>query len=113
RHVTLLSCDIVDSTNLLMTLGDEKYADVLERYRTRCARAVAVHGGYLEDAKGDGILCLFGYPVAHEDSAPRCLRAAHDILNSLSDLGIRVRIGVATGEVAVEGRMAVGDVIHV
>src|SRR4051812_13659816 len=112
RQVTLLSCDIVDSTNLLKSLGDERYADVLERYRTRCARAVAAHGGYLEDAKGDGVLCLFGYPVAHEDSAWRCLRAARDILHALADLDIRVRIGIATGQVAVAGRMPVGDVIH-
>ena len=112
RQVTLLSCDIVESTQLLKTLGDEKYADILERYRTRCARAVAAHGGYLEDAKGDGILCLFGYPVAHEDSAARCLRAARDVLQAVAELDIRVRIGVATGEVAVAGRMPVGDVIH-
>ena len=112
RQVTLLSCDIVESTQLLKRLGDEKYADILERYRTRCARVVAAHGGYLEDAKGDGILCLFGYPVAHEDSAARCLRAARDILHSIADLDIRVRVGVATGEVAVAGRMPVGDVIH-
>src|SRR5688572_6443526 len=48
RQVTILSCDIVDSTSLLKTLGDEKYSDLLERYRALCAAVVSRQGGYVE-----------------------------------------------------------------
>jgi class 3 adenylate cyclase/tetratricopeptide (TPR) repeat protein len=112
RQVTILSCDIVDSTSLLKTLGDEKYSEMLERYRSLCAAVVSRHGGYIEESKGDGILCLFGYPVAHEDSAARSLRAAREILGVVASLEIEVRMGLATGQVAVTGRSPVGDVIH-
>lgn len=112
RPVTILSCDIVDSTHLLKTLGDELYSDVLERYRALCAVVVSRHGGHVEESKGDGILSLFGFPIAYEDSATRSLRAGAEILARIAELGISVRIGIATGQVAVAGNMPIGDVIH-
>jgi class 3 adenylate cyclase len=112
RQVTVLSCDIVGSTSLLKNLGAEAYSDLLHRYRTICASVVSHQGGYIEESKGDGILALFGFPVAHEDGAARALRAGEEIIAAVGDLDIAVRMGVATGPVAVAGGMPVGDVIH-
>jgi class 3 adenylate cyclase/predicted ATPase len=112
RQVTIMSCDMVDSTRLLKTLGAEKYTDVLARYRALCTSIAFRHGGSIEDPKGDGILCFFGFPVAQEDSAAQSLRAGRDIIDAVAGLGVRVRIGIDTGQVAVSEGKPVGDAVH-
>lgn len=112
RQVTIMSCDMVESTRLLKTLGAEKYSDVLARYRNLCASVVSKYGGSMEDPKGDGVLCFFGFPVAQEDCATQSLRAGRDIIDAVVDLGIRVRIGIDTGQVAVSEGKPVGDAVH-
>jgi len=112
RQVTVMSCDMVESTRLLKTLGAETYSDVLARYRSLCTSIVSRHGGFVEDPKGDGILCFFGFPVAKEDSAMRSLRAGRDIIDAVDGLGVRVRIGIDTGQVAVSEGKPVGDAVH-
>jgi len=112
RQVTIMSCDMVESTRLLKTLGAEKYSDVLARYRALCMSIASKHGGSIEDPKGDGILCYFGFPVAQEDSATHSLRAGRDIIEAVAGLGLKVRIGVDTGQVAVSEGKPVGDAVH-
>ncbi len=112
RQVTIMACDLVDSTQLLRTLGAEKYSDMLTRYRDLCATLVSGYGGFMEEPKGDGILCFFGFPVAYEDCAIRSLRAGREIIDAVAKLGIRVRIGIDTGQVAVSEGKPVGDAVH-
>jgi class 3 adenylate cyclase/predicted ATPase len=112
RQVTIMSCDMVESTRLLKTLGAEKYSDVLARYRALCMSIASKYGGSIEDPKGDGILCFFGFPVAQEDSATQSLRAGRDIIEAVAALGLKVRIGIDTGQVAVSEGKPVGDAVH-
>ena len=112
RQITIMSCDIVDSTRLLKTLGAERYSVLLTRYRNLCSSVVTSYGGSMEDPKGDGVLCFFGFPVAYEDSAIRCLRAAREIVAAVERLGFRVRIGIDTGQVVVSEGKPVGDAVH-
>jgi class 3 adenylate cyclase/predicted ATPase len=112
RQVTIMACDLVESTRLLRTLGAEKYSDLLTRYRNLCATLVSGYGGFMEDPKGDGVLCFFGFPVAYEDCAIRALRAGREIVDAVAKLGIRVRIGIDTGQVAVSEGRPVGDAVH-
>jgi class 3 adenylate cyclase/predicted ATPase len=112
RQVTIMSCDMVDSTRLLKSLGAEKYSEVLARYWNRCEGIVARHGGSMEDPKGDGVLCFFGFPVAHEDGAAQSLRAGRKIVEAVAELGIAVRIGIDSGQVAVSDGRPVGSAVH-
>ncbi len=113
RQVTIMSHDLVDSTRLLASLGAEKYSDLLARYHERCASIVASHGGVSDDPQGDdGIMCYFGVPVAHEDAAARSLRAGLEIIEAVAALGVKVRIGVVTGQVVVKAGQPVGVAIH-
>jgi len=112
RQVTIMSCDMVESTRLLKTLGAENYSDVLARYRNVCASVISRYGGSMEDPKGDGILCFFGFPVAQEDCAAQSLRTGRDIIDAVVELGITVRIGIDTGQVAVSEGKPVGDAVH-
>jgi class 3 adenylate cyclase/tetratricopeptide (TPR) repeat protein len=112
RQVTVMSCDIVESTRLLRTLGAEKYSDVLWRYHNCCASIVSRYGGSMSEPKGDGFLCFFGFPIAQEDCATQSLKAGRDIIDAVAGLGVSVRIGIDTGQVAVREGDPVGDVVH-
>lgn len=113
RQVTILSHDLVDSTRLLAGLGAEKYSELLARYHQRCADIVSRHGGISDDPQGDdGIMCYFGVPIAHEDSAARALRAGLEIIDAVGELGVSVRIGIVTAQVVVKAGQPVGVGIH-
>ena len=113
RQVTVMSHDLVGSTQLLERCGAERYSEVLRRYHECCSEVVRRHGGMSDDPQGDdGIMCYFGVPQALEDAASRCLRAAFEIIESVASLGLSVRIGIATGRVAVAAGTPVGVVIH-
>ena len=109
RTVTVLFCDVVDST----PLGERLDAETLRQAQTsyfEAARAVLErHGGTVEKFIGDAVMAVFGLPTLHEDDALRALRAASDLRVAITPLdewlterhGLRwrIRIGVATGEV--------------
>ena len=108
RQLTVMLCDLVDSTALSMRLDAEALAEVIQRYRQRCAGIIERHGGFVAQYVGDGISAYFGYPRAHEDDAERALRAALDIIGdkrprSPDSAEAQVHIGIATGV------MVVGD----
>lgn len=118
RFLSVMFCDVVGSTELANTLGDEIWLETLARFRRRCARAVRRYDGYVHDASGDELLVLFGYPRVREDDARRAVLAGLDIVSAIkafSDLTKRehnvsfnVRVGVNTGE-AIIGEMEIGD----
>ena len=113
RQVSALSYDIADSTRLLASLGAESYSELLTSCHRRCAATVAAHGGVADDAQGDdGVMCYFGFPVAAEDSAMQCVQAALELVDAASLLGIRLRVGISTGRVAIHGNQPVGITIH-
>ena len=107
RHLTVMICDLVDSTALSARLDPEDMRAVMDAYHASCARITLFYDGFLADFRGDGILAVFGYPRAHEDDADRTVRAALDISAAVARLRtpagapLSVRTGIATGLVVV------------
>lgn len=110
RQVSVIFCDIVQSTAMSCTLDPEDLWAVFHRYREVVRHTVRAFGGIICHHKGDGILCCFGYPATHEDNASRAVQAALGVLARLDEQNgaglegetpLRLRIGIATGEVAI------------
>jgi len=113
RQVTILACDLVDSTGLMHRLGDEEYSERLTHYHQRVADIAQQHDGLADDPQGDdGFMCYFGYPVASEDAAAAALRAGLALSGALDDLGLAVRIGISTGRVVIRNGQPVGAAVH-
>jgi class 3 adenylate cyclase len=113
RQVTSLSFDLVGSTTLLASVGDEAYADTLADVHARCTDIVRRHGGLPDDPQGDdGVMGYFGHPSALENAAVRAVDAALAIARTVAELGVMVRVGIATGLVAVKDGQPVGLSIH-
>ena len=113
RQVTILACDLVDSTGLMHRLGDEEYSERLTHYHRRVADIAQQHNGLADDPQGDdGFMCYFGYPVASEDAAAAALRAGLALSVALDDLGLTVRIGISTGRVVIRHNQPVGSAVH-
>ncbi|MXZ01411.1 AAA family ATPase [Candidatus Poribacteria bacterium] len=111
RQLTVLFCDIVDSTAFTEKLDPEELRGLLEVYRTCIMEVVLAQNGHIARYFGDGILVYFGYPAAHEDTAHRAVRAALGIVAAIKTLNpylrttfgveINVRISIDTGRVVV------------
>ena len=113
RPVTALSIDLVGSTQLMRTLGAEAYAHRLQAYHERCREVILRLHGSLDTPQGDdGLMSYFGFPLAVEDAATRALSAAWQLSAGMADLGLQVRIGVASGQVAVSAQQAFGPEVH-
>jgi len=107
RQLTVLFCDLVDSSALAQRVGDETLRFIINRYHKAANHVVARYGGHIAQYLGDGLLIYFGYPRAHEDDSERAIRAARDLLEEIktaSDdfqrdfgVGIQARIGIHTG----------------
>jgi class 3 adenylate cyclase/tetratricopeptide (TPR) repeat protein len=114
RHLTVMFCDIVDSTRLAGTLDLETLQNVIDAYQHQVASCVARYDGFVAKFMGDGVLVYFGYPQAHEDDAERAIRAALEIIVALTtvrvvdDFELACRIGIASGVVLVGDSIAVG-----
>jgi class 3 adenylate cyclase/predicted ATPase len=106
RHLTVLFCDLVGSTELSTRLDPEDMRDLLRAYQDACSRVIARYEGYVAKFMGDGIYAYFGYPRAHEDDAERAIHAALGIVAAVQEIddagsALAVRIGIATGPVVV------------
>lgn len=113
RQVSALFYDLVDSTQLLDTIGGEQYSELLVRCHQRCADIIRRHGGMANDPRGnDGVMCYFGYPASTEDSALKAIRAGLEILNSANDLNLQLRVGISTGNVVIRDGQPFGTSVH-
>jgi class 3 adenylate cyclase len=118
RQLTVLFCDLVDSTLLAGQLDPEDLRDVIRAYQAACATVIEPLEGHIAQYLGDGLLVYFGYPRAHEDDAQRAVRAGLSMVAAVQALntqlaqrhGVRiaVRIGIHTGVVVV-GEMGGGS----
>jgi len=115
RVVTVVFADIVGFTTLSENLDPERVKRLVDQAFERLVHDVHDFGGRVDKIVGDAIVALFGAPVAHEDDAERAVRAALRMQETLaeyaseSSIGIRMRIGVNTGEVLVGALRAGGD----
>jgi ABC-type transport system substrate-binding protein/class 3 adenylate cyclase len=131
RVVTALFADVVGSTPLGERLVPEELKLVMQEAITRIIRSVEAFGGTVKDLAGDGVMALFGAPVAHEDDPERAIRAGLRIVDDIADYGrdverawgiagFSVRVGISTGLVVVGavgagGRVeyaALGDAVN-
>jgi hypothetical protein len=69
RHITVMFCDLVDSTGIVAKLDAEEWRDLVGAYLDAASAAVADMGGKVAKMLGDGLMALFGYPVAQENDA--------------------------------------------
>ena len=76
RHVTVMFCDLVGSTSISAQLDAEEWRDLVSAYLDAASAAVTEMGGHVAKKLGDGLMALFGYPVAQENDAERAARAA-------------------------------------
>jgi TOMM system kinase/cyclase fusion protein len=117
RQLTVLFCDLSDSTRLARQLDPEDLREVVRAYQATCVEVIQRFGGYVAQYLGDGLLVYFGYPQAHEDDAQRAVRTGLGMLEAMEtlntrlvrDKGVRlaVRVGIHTGLVVV-GEMGSG-----
>ena len=128
KTVTVVFCDVKDSTGLGEKLDSESLREVLSAYFSAMRHVLERHGGTVEKYIGDAIMAVFGLPSLHEDDALRAVRAACEMRTALKELNLRLeatwgvrlenRTGVNTGEVVAGDpsagqRLATGDTVNV
>ncbi|MEN8160418.1 MAG: adenylate/guanylate cyclase domain-containing protein [Myxococcota bacterium] len=111
RQLTVLFCDLVDSTRLAAGMDPEDWREVVRGYQKTSATVIEGLDGRVAQYLGDGLLVYFGHPRAHEDDAERAVRAGLGIVDAIAEhnraleaeRGIRlaVRVGIHTGPVVV------------
>src|SRR5215470_1046613 len=116
RQLTVMFCDLVNSTPLAAHLDPEDLRDVVRAYQSACAEVIQFFEGYIAQYLGDGLLVYFGFPHAHEDDCQRAVYAALGMMQAIGRLSQRLtqergvslaaRIGIHTGNVVVG---AMGD----
>jgi class 3 adenylate cyclase len=119
KQVTVLFADIKDSTELIRGLDPEAAQQLLDPTIHRMMEAVHRYEGTVNQVLGDGIMALFGAPLAHEDHAVRACYAAlamqaamrpyTDEVRRTHGLELRIRVGLHSGEVVVR---AIGNDLH-
>jgi class 3 adenylate cyclase/predicted ATPase len=119
RQLTVMFCDLADSTKLSQQLDPEDLREVIRAYQHTSAEAIARFDGYIAQHLGDGLLIYFGWPRAHEDDAQRALHAGLGIVEAITTtlnprlkrehgVQLTIRLGAHTGPVVV-GEMGGGD----
>ena len=126
EQVTVLFADVVHSMDIASVVGAERLREIMAALVDRAAAVVRRYGGTLDKFTGDGIMALFGAPVALEDHALRACRAALEIHSGIRDLAAEVchrdgvelelRVGLSSGQViageigtAAAGYTAIGE----
>lgn len=107
RQLTVMFCDLVDSTRLASRLDPEEMHAVIRAFQNAVTGEIARFEGHVAKFMGDGVLAYFGWPKAHEDEAERAVRAGLAIAEAVAGMPapsgtpLGVRVGVATGLVVV------------
>jgi predicted ATPase/class 3 adenylate cyclase len=132
RQLTVMFCDLAESTQLSQQLDPEDLREVIRAYQQTSAEVIHHFDGTIAQHLGDGLLIYFGWPVAHEDDARRALHAGLDLVDAITTslnprlerehgVQLTVRLGIHTGPVVVgemggDGRhenLATGDTVNI
>jgi len=119
KQVTVLFADLKGSMELLAERDPEEARRILDPILERMMQAVHRYEGTVNQVMGDGIMALFGAPLAHEDHAVRACYAALEMQRAVRQysermrvtegLETQIRIGINSGEVVVR---AIGNDLH-
>jgi class 3 adenylate cyclase len=119
KQVTVLFADLKGSMELLADRDPEEARELLDPVLERMMEAVHHYEGTVNQVMGDGIMALFGAPVAHEDHAARACYAAvrmqrrvnlyADELQREGGTPVQIRVGINSGEVVVR---SIGSDLH-
>ena len=130
RHLTVVFCDLVESTALGEQLDPEDLGELIVAYHGACAEVIERLHGHVAQYQGDGVLAYFGYPHAHGHDAVHAVRAGLELIQAVGALSaphlengevrLAARVGIDTGVVVVsemgagERRqsLAVGDTVN-
>jgi class 3 adenylate cyclase len=89
RHVTVMFCDLVDSTGISAKLDAEEWRDLVGAYLDAAFEAVTEMGSKVAKKLGDGLMALFGCREAQENDAERAVRTALSIQRTLAEFNRR------------------------
>ena len=111
RNVTVLFADLCDFTGLAEKFDEEELYDVIQRFIHLLSEKVYQYEGMVDKITGDGLMALFGAPIAYENPAERAVRSAVDMQAGLNQLNqqleaqygarLKMRIGLNRGSVIV------------
>jgi class 3 adenylate cyclase len=106
RHLTVLFCDLVGSTEIASRLDPEEWREIVAGYHHAAAEAITRYAGHVAKYLGDGLMAYFGWPEAHDNDGERAARAGLAILEALSKLNhdsarpkLSARVGIDSGPV--------------
>ena len=112
RPIAVMFCDLMDSTSISAALDAEDWRNLVSAYLDAASEAVTKMGGRVAKTLGDGLMALFGHPVAQENDSERAVRAALAIQRALAELNrknagsgrpeLAARVGVESGAVVVD-----------
>jgi len=119
RHLTVLFCDLVGSTEISAKLDPEDWREIVTSYHQTATETVTRFGGYVALYLGDGLMVFFGYPQANEEDPQRAVLAGLALLDAIAALNLKVaeryrlklaiRVGINSGPVVISegsGRQA-------
>ncbi|MBV8773970.1 MAG: AAA family ATPase, partial [Deltaproteobacteria bacterium] len=108
RHLTVLFCDLVNSTSLAAQLDPEELREIVGNYHHSAAHEIDRFCGHVAQYLGDGVMAYFGWPEAHDDDVERAVRAGLAILDAISKLNkdtshskLATRVGIDSGVVVI------------
>lgn len=111
RHLTVLSCALVDAERLTQPLDPDEHYDLLESFRDTTLAIIAQHEGHVAQLSDDRVLIYFGYPQAREDDGQRAVRSGLALVEALGRVtpdglagdssGLSVRVGIDSGMIIV------------
>ncbi len=121
KQVTVLFADVVHSMDIAAAVGAERLREIMGEVFRRASVIVQRYGGTVDKFTGDGIMAVFGAPIALEDHAVRACRAALDVQTDAKHLAaeveerdsvsLRLRIGLNSGEV-ITGEIGSGPMTY-
>jgi class 3 adenylate cyclase len=124
HHVTVMVCDLVDSTGMAAKLNAQEWHDLVDAHLDAVSAAVTEKGGNLAKKLDDGLMVLFGYPAAQENDSERAVRAALAIQRAVTELNrmnadasgpaLAARIAIDSGAVVIDAAGEIfGDVPNI